>query len=98
MHAYQTAERIREAHPDKDWFHLVGLIHDLGKNLALHGVPQWATVGDTFPVGCQFSDKCVFPSLFEGNPDNTHPVYRYVTIWSIPDLHFCQCALCEYEM
>lgn len=31
VHAFQTAERIREVHPDEDWFHLVGLIHDLGK-------------------------------------------------------------------
>ena len=41
FHAYQTAERIRERHPDKDWFHLTGLIHDLGKVLALWGEPQW---------------------------------------------------------
>lgn len=31
VHGYQTAERIRKDHPDRDWFHLVGLIHDLGK-------------------------------------------------------------------
>ena len=31
VHAFQTAERIREDHPDLDWFHLTGLIHDLGK-------------------------------------------------------------------
>ena len=31
VHAFQTAERIRQEHPDKEWFHLVGLIHDLGK-------------------------------------------------------------------
>merc|ERR1712223_1052501 len=31
VHAFQTAERIREEHPDKEWFQLVGLIHDLGK-------------------------------------------------------------------
>lgn len=31
VHAYQTAERIREEHPEEDWFHLTGLIHDLGK-------------------------------------------------------------------
>ena len=30
VHAFQTAERIREEHPDKEWFQLVGLIHDLG--------------------------------------------------------------------
>jgi len=31
IHAFQTAERIRQVHPDQDWFHLTGLIHDLGK-------------------------------------------------------------------
>lgn len=31
VHAFQTAERIRKDHPDDDWFHLTGLIHDLGK-------------------------------------------------------------------
>lgn len=31
VHAFQTAERIREEHPDRDWFQLTGLIHDLGK-------------------------------------------------------------------
>ena len=31
MHCFQTAERIREAHPDKEWFQLTGLIHDIGK-------------------------------------------------------------------
>ena len=31
VHAFQTAERLRESHPDKDWLHLTGLIHDLGK-------------------------------------------------------------------
>lgn len=72
LHAYQTAEGIRRAHPDKggvvkggrggsgclsplprlrigglmtpclppDWFHLVGLLHDLGKVLVLFGEPQ----------------------------------------------------------
>lgn len=31
VHAFQTAESIRAAYPDLDWFHLTGLIHDLGK-------------------------------------------------------------------
>lgn len=31
VHAFQTAERIRQVYPDDDWFHLTGLIHDLGK-------------------------------------------------------------------
>lgn len=31
VHAFQTAERIHADHPQDDWFHLTGLIHDLGK-------------------------------------------------------------------
>ena len=31
VHAFQTAEQIRKDHPDKEWFQLTGLIHDLGK-------------------------------------------------------------------
>lgn len=68
FHAFQTAEGIRQAHPDKgamtgtenthrgcnkhidtsvkhlhsssDWFQLVGLIHDVGKIMALWDEPQ----------------------------------------------------------
>ncbi len=74
VHALQTAEAIREdGHPR--WFILAGLIHDIGKMLSIFGEPQWAVVGDTFPVGCQFSDKIVYPEFFSGNPDSAHPVY-----------------------
>jgi len=70
VHAFQTAERIREEHPDKDWFHLVGLIHDLGKIMAFYGEPQWAVVGDTFPVGCRPQPSIVFGlESFKNNPD-----------------------------
>ncbi|XP_068526329.1 inositol oxygenase [Anas acuta] len=76
FHAYQTAEGIRRAHPDKDWFHLVGLLHDLGKVLALFGEPQWAVVGDTFPVGCKVQSSVVFSdSTFHQNPDSRDPRY-----------------------
>src|SRR3954469_7769831 len=52
QHLLQTAEAIRaDGHPD--WFILTGLMHDLGKVLCLFGEPQWAVVGDTFPVGCR---------------------------------------------
>lgn len=72
QHLLQTAEGIRkDGHPD--WFVLTGLIHDLGKVLCLHGEPQWAVVGDTFPVGCAFSDKVVYPEFFEANPDRQRP-------------------------
>ncbi|KAI2598376.1 myo-inositol oxygenase, partial [Homo sapiens] len=61
FHAFQTAEGIRKAHPDKDWFHLVGLLHDLGKVLALFGEPQASVV---------FCD-----STFQDNPDLQDPRY-----------------------
>ncbi|XP_034499541.1 inositol oxygenase isoform X1 [Ailuropoda melanoleuca] len=76
FHAFQTAEGIRKAHPDKDWFHLVGLLHDLGKVLVLAGEPQWAVVGDTFPVGCRPQASVVFcDSTFQDNPDLQDPRY-----------------------
>jgi inositol oxygenase len=68
QHLLQTSEAIRAAgHPD--WFVLTGLIHDLGKVLCLFGEPQWAVVGDTFPVGCAFSDRIVYSEFFSDNPD-----------------------------
>ena len=68
QHLLQTSESIR-TRGYEDWFVLTGLIHDLGKLLCLEGEPQWAVVGDTFPVGCQYSDKIVYPEFFEANPD-----------------------------
>lgn len=68
-HLLQTAEQIRkDGHPR--WFILTGLIHDLGKILCLFGQPQWAVVGDTFPVGCAYSNKIVFHEFFADNPDS----------------------------
>lgn len=76
VHDFQTAERIRKVWPEHDWFHLVGLLHDLGKVMALWGEPQWCVVGDTFPVGCKFSDKCVFAHQFKENPDSEDSRYN----------------------
>ena len=74
-HNLQTAEAIRrDGHPR--WFVLTGLIHDLGKLLCLYGEPQWAVVGDTFPVGCAYSDKIVFHEFFAKNPDYHNPKYQ----------------------
>lgn len=73
-HAMQTAEAIRAAGQPR-WFQLTGLVHDIGKVLCIWGEPQWAVVGDTFPVGCKFSDKCVYPEFFELNPDSNNPAY-----------------------
>jgi inositol oxygenase len=74
-HLLQTAEAIRrDGHPR--WFVLTGFIHDLGKVLCLYGEPQWAVVGDTFPVGCAWSDQIVFPEYFAANPDSKVPEYQ----------------------
>ena len=74
-HNLQTAEAIRrDGHPR--WMVLTGLIHDLGKVLCLWGEPQWAVVGDTFPVGCAWSKKIVFPEFFSDNPDRLVPQYQ----------------------
>jgi len=84
IHDFQTAERIREQWPGEeyDWFHLVGLLHDLGKVMALPKLAgdcmleQWAVVGDTFCVGCAPAmDAIVFSESFKENPDYNHPVY-----------------------
>lgn len=75
-HALQTAEALRgDGAPD--WLVLTGFVHDLGKVLCLFGEPQWAVVGDTFPVGCRFDERIVHADLFEGNPDRLDP--RYAT-------------------
>ena len=74
-HLMQTSEAIRrDGHPR--WFILTGLIHDLGKVLCLFGEPQWAVVGDTFPVGCRYSDRIVFAEFFAANPDAAVPEYQ----------------------
>jgi inositol oxygenase len=75
-HLLQAAEAIRTA-GHEDWFVLVGLVHDLGKILCLFGEPQWAVVGDTFPVGCALSKRIVYPEFFADNPDIRDP--RFMT-------------------
>jgi inositol oxygenase len=74
-HLLQAAEAAR-ADGRPRWFILTCLIHDLGKILCLWGEPQWAVVGDTFPVGCAYSDKVVFPEFFKDNPDYQVPKYQ----------------------
>ncbi|KAK7447432.1 hypothetical protein VKT23_014142 [Stygiomarasmius scandens] len=74
-HLLQTAEAIRrDGKPE--WMQVTGLVHDLGKLLFLFGSQgQWDVVGDTFVVGCKFSDKIIYPGTFEGNPDFYDAVY-----------------------
>ncbi|KAJ7943830.1 Inositol oxygenase [Quillaja saponaria] len=78
-HLLQTAEAIRKDYPDEDWLHLTALIHDLGKVLhhpKFGGLPQWAVVGDTYPVGCAFDESIVHHKYFKENPDYNNPAYN----------------------
>ncbi|XP_022987889.1 inositol oxygenase 2-like [Cucurbita maxima] len=79
QHLLQTAEAIRKDYPDEDWLHLTALIHDLGKVLLLPsfgGLPQWAVVGDTHPLGCAFDSSIVHHKYFKENPDSENPAYN----------------------
>ncbi|KAJ8444064.1 hypothetical protein Cgig2_030921 [Carnegiea gigantea] len=77
-HLLQTAEAIRKDYPNEDWLHLTALIHDLGKVLLLPSfgeLPQWAVVGDTYPIGCAFDESIVHHKYFALNPDYNNPAY-----------------------
>lgn len=78
-HLLQTAEAIRKDYPNEDWLHLTALIHDLGKVLvhpSFGELPQWAVVGDTFPVGCAFDESIVHHKYFKKNPDYYNSAYN----------------------
>tara|TARA_B100001094_G_scaffold10559_1_gene9418 strand:- start:2527 stop:3294 length:768 start_codon:yes stop_codon:yes gene_type:complete len=69
IHAYQTAERIRKKYPENKELQIIGLIHDLGKVLFEFGEPNWAIVGDTYVVGCQFPESIVYYDTLKDNVD-----------------------------
>lgn len=92
QHLLQTSEAIRhDGHPE--WMVLTGLLHDMGKVLCLFGEPQWAVVGDTFPVGCKHSGQIVYPEFFEQNPDSKDP--RYNTTYGVYEPN---CGLSKVHM
>ncbi|KAI0309840.1 inositol oxygenase [Amylostereum chailletii] len=74
-HLLQTAEAMRrDGQPE--WMQVTGLVHDLGKLLYMFGSEgQWDVVGDTFVVGCAYSDKIIYPQTFVANPDYQDSVY-----------------------
>lgn len=74
-HLLQTAEAMRKDGKPR-WMQLTGLIHDLGKLLFFYGAEgQWDVVGDTFPVGCAFDKRIIYPDTFKNNPDYNHEIY-----------------------
>ena len=79
-HLLQTSEAMRRDGQPR-WMILTGFLHDLGKCLCLWGEPQWGVVGDTYPVGCAWSEQIVFHEYFAGNPDRN--VLEYQTKYGI---------------
>lgn len=88
----RTAEALRKDDQPR-WLILTGLIYDLGKVLTLFGEPSWAVYGETFPVGCAFSDLITYPSFFRFNPDRH--ISRYQMILGIYPPH---CGLGNVQM
>ena len=87
IHALQTAEAIRQdtTHNWPEWMPLVGLIHDMGKILYMHGcdedgtsrTTQWAIVGDTFITGAPLPDNLVLAEYNTLNPDQADGIMIY---------------------
>jgi inositol oxygenase len=75
-HLLQTSEAIRADENNPRWMVLTGFLHDLGKCLCLYGEPQWGVVGDTFPVGCGWSEDIVYHEYFAKNADRNIPEYQ----------------------
>lgn len=77
QHQKKFSGMLHELYPgitDWSWLPLIGFLHDCGKVLAAKQwgkLPQWAVVGDTFPVGAPFSKANVFSEcgFFARNPD-----------------------------
>lgn len=78
-HLLQSAEAIRRDGKPR-WMQVTGLIHDLGKLMLffpeLETQGQWDVVGDTFPVGCGFDKRIIYPDTFAGNPDSHDPNFN----------------------
>lgn len=45
--------------------------------MAFYDEPQWAVVGDTFPVGCDWGKSIVYrDTTFHDNPDKNNDLYK----------------------
>ncbi len=71
-HSLLVAEALRRQFPNERWLHLCGLVHKVGSVLtsaAFGSQPMWTVAGETFPVGCKFSEDISFSQYFSSNPD-----------------------------
>ena len=75
VHAIQVAEAMKQDGLSEEWI-ITGFIHDFGKILYTFEEPQWAVVGDTFPVGCKYSSTIVYHQFFKYNSDFFNPLFN----------------------
>ena len=77
----------------------MGLIHDLGKVLALKGEPQWAVVGDVFVTGCKPSDSVVFgePRFAVINLSELDTNLRYIVLFTYRPSIVC-CLIFNFDV
>ena len=54
-------------------YHLVGV---LWVRVLATALPQWAVVGDNYPLGCAFDKAIVFHEYFEACPDTNDSRYN----------------------
>ncbi|QDZ18540.1 inositol oxygenase [Chloropicon primus] len=74
-----VAAVCREKFPDARWLHLVAAVHELGvlsvtKDFGSSQV--WTVAGESFPVGCKFSESISFSQYFSSNPDRRKRVFN----------------------
>ncbi len=79
-HSVAVAEQCRKEFPGLKWLHLVAFIHNLGlanvtKEFGAH--PLWTVVGESFPVGCKFSEDISYSQYFCSNPDRRKKLFNH---------------------
>ena len=73
VHAFQSAESAR-LNGQPEWMQATVLVHDVGKILATgllpgrEALPQWAVVGDTYPLGAELDNRIVLSKYFHAQP------------------------------
>ncbi|KAG5578769.1 hypothetical protein H5410_049396 [Solanum commersonii] len=72
-------EFYRVQHINQTYDYVTKMRKEYGKVL-LHQsfgeLPQWAVVGDTFPLGCAFDESIVHHKYFKENPDINNIIYN----------------------
>ncbi|KAG8376086.1 hypothetical protein BUALT_Bualt09G0026900 [Buddleja alternifolia] len=76
--SYDFVKKMREEYGKLDKIEM-SIWEYLGKVLLLPRfgeLPQWAVVGDTFPLGCAFDESIVHHKYFKNNSDINNPAYN----------------------